>query len=52
MNRKSFAAIETKIHPSVNDFDFDFEDRSLDSKEDEQIVEEIMGVFSKKQVGI
>ena len=36
MYRKSFASIETKIHPSVNDFDFDFGDRSLDGKEDEQ----------------
>jgi len=32
MDRNSFASIEAKIHPSVNDFVFDFEDRSLDSK--------------------
>tara|TARA_Y100000389_G_C17456404_1_gene518470 strand:- start:1300 stop:2343 length:1044 start_codon:yes stop_codon:yes gene_type:complete len=45
MQRKSFASIETKIHPNINDFVFDFKDTSLDSKENEQIVEEMMGVF-------
>ena len=45
MQRKSFASIETKIHPDIKDFVFDFKDTSLDSKENEQIVEEMMGVF-------
>jgi hypothetical protein len=47
MYRKSFPSIEIKVHPSVNNFAFDFEDRSLDSKEDERLVEEIMDVFSE-----
>ena len=45
MQRKSFASIEAKIHPNINDCVFDFKGRSLDSKENEQIVEEMMGVF-------
>ena len=45
MQRKSFASIEIKIHPNINDYVFDFKSTSLDSKENEQIVEEMMGVF-------
>ena len=47
MDRKSFSSIEIKVHPNVKDFVFDFEDRSLDSRENEQLVEEMMGVFSE-----
>ena len=45
MQKKSFASIEVKIHPNINDCVFDFKSTSLDSKENEQIVEEMMGVF-------
>ena len=48
MERKSFASIETKVHPNTKDFVFDFKETSLDSKENEQIVVEIMGIFSEK----
>ncbi len=48
MERKSFASIEIKAHPSINDCVFDFKNTSLDSKVNEHIVEEIMGVFSEK----
>ena len=48
MERKSFASIEPKVHPSINDYDFDFKNASLDSKENEQIVEEMMSFFSEK----
>jgi len=48
MERKSFASIEPKVHPSINDYDFDFKNASLDSKENEQIVEEMMSFSPKK----
>ena len=35
MERKSFASIEIKAHPSINDCVFDFKNTTLDSKVNE-----------------
>lgn len=48
MDRKSFASIEEKIHPNVQNNIFDFKDIKLNSLENDQLVEEILGFFDDK----
>jgi len=48
MKRKSFASIEQKLHPSINKFNFDFSNTTLDSKKNEPIVDSLLSFFSKK----
>ena len=48
MERKSFASIEQKVHSNINNCIFDFANVTIDSNENEQIVEEMFTFFSKK----
>lgn len=47
MDRKSFSSLEIKVHAKIKDSIFAFKDTSLDSKENEQIAEEMVCMFSE-----